>query len=118
MQTLGRLADQAARCAHCSLSGTVCGLADIAGRAEIAAISGQRFVEAGQTIIANGGEATNAGVLPPSLIGRLVSLLPILALRIGNGGIQQQSPKTSLMTVKTRPFKRRFLVVLTSSAAM
>lgn len=63
MQTLGRIADQATRCAHCSLSGTLCGLAGIASRAEIAAISGQRFVEAGQTIIANGGEATNVGTV-------------------------------------------------------
>lgn len=75
MQTLGRLADQAARCAHCSLSGTVCGLADIAGRAEIAAISGQRFVEAGQTIIANGGEATNVGTVLAGVL-RVTRTLP------------------------------------------
>tara|TARA_R110002020_G_scaffold35734_5_gene107625 strand:+ start:1146 stop:2042 length:897 start_codon:yes stop_codon:yes gene_type:complete len=64
MQTLGRIADQATRCARCrSLSGTLCGLSDPASRAEIAAISGQRFVATGQTIIANGEEATVVGTV-------------------------------------------------------
>lgn len=64
MQTLGRIADQAMRCMRCkSLSGTLCGLSDLAGRAEIAAISGQRLVATGQTIMAHGGDARLVGTV-------------------------------------------------------
>jgi CRP/FNR family transcriptional regulator len=64
MQTLGRIADQAMLCTRCkSLSGTLCGLSDSAGRAEIAAISGQRLVTMGQTIMANGGDAKLVGTV-------------------------------------------------------
>lgn len=65
MQTLGRIADQNnTRCMRCrALSGTLCRLSGIASHAEIAAISGQRFVETGQTITANGGQATNVGTV-------------------------------------------------------
>jgi CRP/FNR family transcriptional regulator, anaerobic regulatory protein len=58
------IANEANRCMRCSASvRSVCGLSDLVTHADIAAVSGRRFVVAGQTILASGGEAAVVGTV-------------------------------------------------------
>ena len=58
------IANEANRCTRCSASVTsVCGLSDLVTHADIAAVSGRRFVAAGQTTLASGGEAAVVGTV-------------------------------------------------------
>ncbi|QYO76276.1 Crp/Fnr family transcriptional regulator [Devosia salina] len=58
------IANQANRCARCRASvRSVCSLTDCAIHSDIAALSGRRLVAAGQTILANGGQAALVGTV-------------------------------------------------------
>lgn len=58
------IANEANRCTRCSASvRSVCGLSDFVAHSDIAAISARRFVPAGQTILASGGEAAVVGTV-------------------------------------------------------
>lgn len=64
MGNIANIADDGTRCARCSASvRSICGLSETAIHADIARISGRRFVAAGRTILANGGEASLVGTL-------------------------------------------------------
>lgn len=64
MGNIEDIANEANRCTRCSASvSSVCGLSDFFTHAEIAAISGRRFVAAGQTILASGGDAAVVGTV-------------------------------------------------------
>ena len=64
MGNLTSITDGTSRCTRCRVSNrAICGMSDIASHAGIAAISGRHLVTAGQTILANGGQASMVGTV-------------------------------------------------------
>jgi CRP/FNR family transcriptional regulator len=64
MGDIANISDAATRCTRCSVTTrSLCGLSDLASQTDIARISGRRFVGAGQTILANGGDAGLVGTV-------------------------------------------------------